>query len=523
MCSGARIICLLHLFFLCQVDTIYNCLKQALMRKMNLPNDYLQLPSEKPPDTMNQTCRNLLDILPTVIFSLDNAYCFTFLNLAWHQYTGHLVQHSLGQALKNFMLPDEYQRFQGIAEMTAAPQKFQILDVQGNTVAFELTWVGDNADRLYSMTKIDLPSASLVQNYLALKAIADTCPDGIVTFNRLGCVQYVNPAFLKITMLDLQELLNIPEADFENRLLTLSVRKGPQHLFGNHYTRVYFIDQPIVSDSPSNSPPHLVLGRTDKETANPDNPKASYFRNISQQIEADTLRNQLLAIAAHELRTPMASVFGFSELLQSQEFDRETTREITSTIYQQTGSLVNMLNKLLDLARIESSMGLDFKLTPQALRPIVQQIAQEFRIPGDDRVVKLAQIESDYKVLVDADKLRQTISTVLCNAYNYSPDGGEICLTIQTRTNAKSEAEIGILISDHGIGMSADECQRICDRFWRANKQGRIAGSGLGMSIAKEIMSLHQGSIDITSKPGAGTTVGLWLKQYYTEHSDPHE
>jgi signal transduction histidine kinase len=241
--------------------------------------------------------------------------------------------------------------------------------------------------------------------------------------------------------------------------------------------------------------------------------KIMYFRDITVESEVDNMKSEFLSTAAHELRTPMASVFGFSELLLTQPFDEDTTREIVTTIHQQSQSLVDMLNQLLDLARIESRMGLDFNFSKQFLWPIVKRSIEDLLISDDKRKVKFSKPESEYIVDVDADKLRQVISNVLVNAYKYSPYGGDISLFFEVRKVGDSEREVGITIQDHGLGMSAEQLSHIYERFWRADTSGLIPGTGLGMALVKDIMDIHQGHVDIKSEQGVGTTVTLWLKE----------
>jgi signal transduction histidine kinase len=134
-------------------------------------------------------------------------------------------------------------------------------------------------------------------------------------------------------------------------------------------------------------------------------------------------------------------------------------------------------------------------------------------IPKDDRKVVMLFAKPDYIVNVDADKLRQVVGNILANAYKYSPKGGEISLETRTRTVSNNELEVGIIVRDYGIGMTPDQIDRVFERFWRANNtEGSIPGTGLGMSLVKEIIDIHQGKIEINSERDVGTTVSVWLK-----------
>jgi signal transduction histidine kinase len=111
-------------------------------------------------------------------------------------------------------------------------------------------------------------------------------------------------------------------------------------------------------------------------------------------------------------------------------------------------------------------------------------------------------------IRADNKKAQQAFLNVLSNAYKYSGPGTPVRLLVQTSAN-----NVNLKIFDQGIGMTAEQTQRVCERFYRADTSGQVSGTGLGMSIVKEIMDLHQGRIDIESTPGQGTVVTLVFAQ----------
>lgn len=381
--------------------------------------------------------------------------------------------------------------------------------------------VGSHTD----VTLLKRAEQALLEQERELQAIVSGSPDGIVTVTRLGAIRSINQAFIKMTGLDEKKLIGIPLADFENCLEQVS-SSGRSKVGCDNQQRLFHLDlkrlrlHPFACKrgsefdlSDNHAKKARVLSLTERLMFDHSLEKIMYFRDITVESEVDNMKSEFLSTAAHELRTPMASVFGFSELLLTQPFDEDTTREIVTTIHQQSQSLVDMLNQLLDLARIESRMGLDFNFSKQFLWPIVKRSIEDLLIYDDIRKVKFSKPESEYIVDVDADKLRQVISNVLVNAYKYSPYGGDISLFFEVRKVGDSEREVGITIQDHGLGMSAEQLSHIYERFWRADTSGLIPGTGLGMALVKDIMDIHQGHVDIKSEQGVGTTVTLWLKE----------
>lgn len=106
----------------------------------------------------------------------------------------------------------------------------------------------------------------------------------------------------------------------------------------------------------------------------------------------------------------------------------------------------------------------------------------------------------------DAAKIRQAVMNVLTNAEKYSPAGTEIKVAL-----LEKGVEVGIQVCDQGIGMTEEQLNHVGERFWRADKSGSIPGTGLGMSIVKEIVEFHGGYMEIKSIPDVGTTVTLWF------------
>jgi signal transduction histidine kinase len=106
--------------------------------------------------------------------------------------------------------------------------------------------------------------------------------------------------------------------------------------------------------------------------------------------------------------------------------------------------------------------------------------------------------------------MQQAITNLLSNAYKYSPAGGEVGIGFVTEADT-DRRRVGIVVRDQGIGMTPAQLARVCERFYRADTSGKILGTGLGMSIVKEIVELHGGELELASTVGAGTTVTIWL------------
>ncbi|MBL8470084.1 MAG: CHASE domain-containing protein [Methyloversatilis discipulorum] len=344
----------------------------------------------------------------------------------------------------------------------------------------------------------------LIRRTNRLHTVFALSPDGFVTFDGSGILTNVNPAFVRMTHLAQSELLGIDAQTFDRRMAALSDPTQPWPelaLDGSSEDaqRLWLLH-----------PERRVLERSARVAPQGRSETVLYFRDITQQFEVDRMKSEFLSTAAHELRTPLSSIFGFAELLLNREYDEVARRRMHGIIHRQSRVLVNLINDLLDLARIEARAGQDFRYEDLPVKMLINATLEGLAMPGDTHRVSLDMPQSMPRIRVDHEKMVRALSNIITNAFKYSPDGGEVRLSV-TEVTRNSRLMAGIHVSDEGIGMTPEQQARIFERFYRADPSGNIPGTGLGMSLVKEIMDLHGGEIEIVSAPGAGTTVTLWL------------
>ena len=347
-----------------------------------------------------------------------------------------------------------------------------------------------------------------------LNAVFELSPDGFVVLDKRGEVSIVNPAFERMTGLCAADLVGQTRDAFEEHLMSLcssavEVQDGsaPSPGGGGDDDSQQGLSRRELLHL--HSPAARTLVRRVRHGGH-DNETVMYFRDITQELEVDRMKSEFLSIAAHELRTPMASIYGFTELLLKRKFDDARRADMLSTIHKQAHILINLINELLDLARIEARRGKDFKRKVQPLAPLLQDTVAGLLMHNDDRKVAMSLPAAAVWVDADTEKLAQAVTNVLSNAYKYSPQGGSIVLDVVSRQRGEVN-ECGIRVQDQGLGMSPEHLARLFERFFRADTSGNIPGTGLGMTIVKEIIELHGGEVAVDSALGQGTTVVLWL------------
>lgn len=225
--------------------------------------------------------------------------------------------------------------------------------------------------------------------------------------------------------------------------------------------------------------------------------------------ELEHLKSEFLAAAAHELRTPMTSIYGFAELLIQRDMPAEKQRRYLDTIHRQCASMMELTSELLELSHLESRRGRDFNKQAVALDQLTAEVLGDFKLPAGRQPADL-QIDpaGHWTVQGDRQKLRQALLNLVSNAYKYSPDGGPVTVRLQCDAEAR---QIQMVVQDRGVGIPADKMGRLTERFYRADPSGKIPGTGLGLSIVKEIAQLHGGSLQMDSVAGVGTTATISL------------
>ena len=239
-----------------------------------------------------------------------------------------------------------------------------------------------------------------------------------------------------------------------------------------------------------------------------------YFRDVTLETEVARLKNEFLTTAAHELRTPMVSIYGYAELLLSRELDQVSRQQCLEVVYMQSKIMVSILNDLLDLARIDERRGRHFSFEAVDVLALIHAAANELTLPDGRVRPQLEPPQAPFAVLVDRTQTQKALVNVLVNAYKYSDRAGEVKITVLPPACTTEAPLIGICITDQGIGMTPDQLSRVFERFYRADSSGKILGTGLGMSLVHEIITLHGGRVELASQPGLGTAVTLWLPAY---------
>jgi signal transduction histidine kinase len=239
---------------------------------------------------------------------------------------------------------------------------------------------------------------------------------------------------------------------------------------------------------------------------------AELQRRAGERDELETMKDEFVLTASHELRSPLTSVQGFAELLML-ERDRLSPAQADTVeiILDNTRHLVRLLNDLLDLARSDAGR-LTIKPKPTDVGSLVEDAARTMRsqTEGKDQTLAVAVEPNLPPITVDPDRIRQVLVNLLTNAHEYCPQGAAISLKAERR-----DAEVQLVVADDGPGMAEDQLEHIFERFTRgdAGLTQHVGGTGLGLAISRSLVELHGGSIEAASTLGRGSTFRVCLPE----------
>jgi len=230
-------------------------------------------------------------------------------------------------------------------------------------------------------------------------------------------------------------------------------------------------------------------------------------------VELDQEKNEFISMAAHELRTPLSTIIGFTEFLLTPEkfggFSEEQKKDFLNEIYDRGEALDRIIDDLLDVSRIERGHSLTLDLQKTDFKSLLTKTFDFYRDNNSNHSFRLdLQKEPELTMMrIDRHRIKQVLENLFNNALKYSPNGGDIIVTAVSDSNGWK-----ISVKDRGIGMTPAQTDRIFDKFYRVDASNTaIQGLGLGMSIVKQIIDAHEGEIEVESDLGKGTIVTFTL------------
>jgi PAS domain S-box-containing protein len=355
---------------------------------------------------------------------------------------------------------------------------------------------------LAASTSAALSNAELYQRVALEKersfAILANIADGIVAVDREGQVVLWNQAAEQITGVSAADALGHTPAE----VLQRSLESGSDTPAGDRLVSITRGREEVwlsLTEAVMRDPAGVVAGRI------------FAFRDISSDRLVEQMKSDFVSTVSHELRTPLTSIYGFSETLLRQDvlFGEDERRVFLGYIASESQRLTAIVDALLNVARLDTG-DLQVNLASTDVRDVVGDVveAQTAGANGAHRfVVDLP--EEPAAATADRDKLRQVFSILLDNALRYSPEGGTVTVGVERKHDT-----VEVSVADEGIGIPQADQEQIFRKFYRgtdADERAGQGGTGVGLFIARGLVTAMGGRIWVESREGEGSTFAFEL------------
>lgn len=334
-----------------------------------------------------------------------------------------------------------------------------------------------------------------------LKTVFGCMAEAVVITDSKGVVVHHNPAAIKILEIQTDPVVGKPLADsiidetavnmVRQAIDNASVvtREFPPGTISRKFLRAHCA--PVTAGNGS------VIG------------SVTAFEDISTHKEIDRMKSDFVAMVAHELKSPLASIEQMIYALQigCAYESGQACSTMHKRITVRTRDLLSMIDNLLNLSKMENGT-VEFNLEPIRGHEILEHILDVITQQAESRNIAISYkpSEKDWWINVDFDHIRSAFMNIISNAVKYTPDGGRVEISTSV-----SGGFANLIVADSGIGISKADLPHIFDRFFRVKGKAtrHITGSGLGLSLVKKVVDAHQGYIDVKSELEKGTTFTL--------------
>ena len=227
----------------------------------------------------------------------------------------------------------------------------------------------------------------------------------------------------------------------------------------------------------------------------------------------EKVRQDFVANASHELKTPITVIQGFADTLRDGGYqEAELTQEISGIISSESHRLTHLLEDILSLSQLDSK-GLTLKQEEVQVQPVCEWVVSQYQKQAEEKAIALKLIPPEQKDLVlwaVPGRLEQILSNLVSNALKYTPPGGQVTLAYNL---VPSQPTLHLQVKDTGVGIPSEDLPRIFERFYRVSKDRSTdsGGTGLGLAIVKNIVQQMAGRLDVASQFGQGSTFHVYL------------
>jgi two-component system phosphate regulon sensor histidine kinase PhoR len=337
-----------------------------------------------------------------------------------------------------------------------------------------------------------------------LSAVLAAMVDGVILIDRSAHVLLVNDAAHDLLQFD-------PER--------LTAAEAPRLIELVHDHELIDLAQRVIADQSTQNEivRFMPSGRHLRITGTPMSDGAAALllvQDVTAIRRAETIRREFVANVSHELKTPLASIKALTETLEGGAMDDPpAARDFLQRMHVEVDGLAQLVQELLDIARIESgrtplSFAVGSLVAPvqagvERLRPQADRAGVELRFEGPVEPIDAR---------IDVARIEGAVINLVHNAIKFTPAGGTIAVAVRREPAAGSNAPVArVTVTDTGVGIAPDDCDRLFERFYKSDRSRASSGTGLGLAIVKHAVIAHGGQVGVTSQLGAGSTFWFTL------------
>ncbi len=338
-----------------------------------------------------------------------------------------------------------------------------------------------------------------------LNTIINSISDGVLVINKAGEAVLYNPAVLK--------LLDLESVHIEEKIIG---RLHPEisDLINKILSKEEFHPNSYSAQLEINPHGELFVEATASPVPHPDNSLAGVvvvIRNITALKKIEQLKSQFVSMVSHELKAPIAAVYGFLNLITDDKIklSQEQQKDYIIRSQLRLDGLLKMVNDLLDISRMEMKT-VKREIKQVCVEEVVKSVLELFQVEINKKGISVSlNCQSDAACIkADFEEINRLFTNFISNAIKYNKENGAISIAV-----LKSENYLITEIKDTGIGLKPEEKKKLFSEFFRAKNEltKTISGTGLGLSIVKRIVDSYSGKIEVESEFGIGTTFRIFL------------
>ena len=364
----------------------------------------------------------------------------------------------------------------------------------------ELRAVGERLEKTLAQENAE-PLRHLLEEKTFLEAILSALIESVIALDPQGRILFLNPAA--------ENLFDVSSSKAKGRPFLEALRHSPLD---------DVIRQTLAEQKPQRQEitVHAPAEHTLSVHATPVNygegqtGVVAALHDISELRKLERVRQEFVANASHELKTPLTAIKGFVEtLLDGALEDPKNNRQFLETIQEHSNNLMRLLEDLLDLSAIEAKR-MEYRMEPVVVSEVAQRLVKGLSPMAKTKkvTVTIDLPETLPRVYADREKLAQILLNLLDNAIKFNKSGGQVRLTAGVKGTT-----LEIRVRDTGMGIAPEDLPRVFERFFRGDKSHsrEIAGTGLGLAIVKHLVEAHQGTVSATSILEEGSTFSFTL------------